>query len=593
MKKIGKRILIFIATLLLVVALTSCELDDLVASQGMQLAELESKLEEAQKELQAADQKQKTRYEAQITELEIKNTELENQLKAMHRYNSDGSVSELSDDIIKSSKNLFNKVFADTSTENEVNYTDYIYLSAGTYCYSVSGGFFLTGNPNVQWYLRGKYYNLDKTPKTSAYFDISESIQYNSGNWYTTFTVSEDCYLKPIMYISMSSESQNILANNVRVVDYIQIELGSSPTVYEEYWDSFKYPKKESPNIGNILQRTKNLFDKDNLIDGVLDSNITLRNSEAFATGYTSKNPIPITSGETYTISLNGFYSQGYSIVILDSSCMKNTNAVNQFVTAKSYTFTASFSGYLFISAQSMYVDPSIIQVEKSDTATEHTSYYEPTDSFVTIKSKLAYKTMYVFGDSIMAASSQDVDGVAEQLALNYYMGIKNYAHDGYTITNTLSTPGTILDEIAGASSDIPDYVLWNGGTNDISNWDSSSLPIGAISDGYSVTLDDTTFCGAFEKTIKTLMTKYPGARIVYCTTHVNAGRDLADQNECWDLTRQMCNKWGIQIADVNRCSGLNSFLTEYKGVYTDAGGTHPNTLGYKLFYIPVIENTI
>ena len=208
-----------------------------------------------------------------------------------------------------------------------------------------------------------------------------------------------------------------------------------------------------------------------------------------------------------------------------------------------------------------------------------------------------ANKSLYVFGDSIMAASTDGVCGVGEQLRDRYGMILTNYAIDGRTITKTDDDIYTVQYQIEHLASDkIPDYIIWNGGTNDLLMW--NRINHGTISTGFEAILDDTTFCGAFEKTIKTLMTKYPGARIIFCTTHVNGGRSgkpseslLPYQVEIWNLCRQMCRKWGMPVADIFYESAMNSFLPNYKGVFTDEGGTHPNTLGYKLFYLPVIEH--
>lgn len=70
MKRIAKHALVGLVALLLVGSLTACQIDDLVAAQGTQITELESKLEAAQKELASADQAQKEDYEAQIADLE-------------------------------------------------------------------------------------------------------------------------------------------------------------------------------------------------------------------------------------------------------------------------------------------------------------------------------------------------------------------------------------------------------------------------------------------------------------------------------------------------------------------------------------------
>ena len=507
-------------------------------------------------------------------------------------------------DFIKHSKNLFNKELADNSTD-DITYNDFIYLKAGTYCFSINGGYFMYGSDNAL-YIRGKFYNLNKVADTSIHANLNKNISaYASGNWYETFTITQDCYFKPNVYCGTSGNPSPLPYNRVMILDYIQIEEGLTPTLYEPYYDEFSYQKDIEPKASDILLRTKNLFDKAHIKDGIVSQLFRIRNDASYGDSWTSTKPIPIENGKTYTLSTTNSGTSLYCI-ILDSSCMVNSNSQYRGIENGKYTFTATFDGYVFITGQARQqylettdVSPDMVQFEESADKTDYVPYYQANEEyFENGDNQFKNKSLYVFGDSIMAASTDGVDGVGELLRDKYGMILSNYAIDGRLITvrDTSYRNDTIIYEVENASANIPNYVIWNGGTNDLSSWDT--LPHGTISTGFQAELDETTFCGAFEKTIKTLMTKYPGARIIFCTTHVNGGRSgtppesaLPDQVEIWDLCRQMCHKWGIPVADIYWDSGLNSFLSQYKGVFTDAGGTHPNTLGYKIFYLPVVEH--
>ena len=63
MKRTGKRISLALIVLLLVGSLTACQVDDLVAAQGTQLAELESRLEKLENQINETNQDQKADQE--------------------------------------------------------------------------------------------------------------------------------------------------------------------------------------------------------------------------------------------------------------------------------------------------------------------------------------------------------------------------------------------------------------------------------------------------------------------------------------------------------------------------------------------------
>lgn len=215
-------------------------------------------------------------------------------------------------------------------------------------------------------------------------------------------------------------------------------------------------------------------------------------------------------------------------------------------------------------------------------------------------KSKLFNKKVYGFGDSIVYGHAAGVSFL-DYLAENFSMDMVKYAVNGATVIG--SSGNSILPQIAAASAEIPDYVLFDGLANDAYHHvTDDSAKLGAISGGYSEKLDTTTFCGAFESICKTLLTKYNGATIIFIAVHKTPARDLNAQDTLQSLAKRICNKWSIPVVDLFNASGLNCFIPEYQMAYsydkadangantsTGGSGTHPNDAGYKKYYLPMV----
>ena len=138
------------------------------------------------------------------------------------------------------------------------------------------------------------------------------------------------------------------------------------------------------------------------------------------------------------------------------------------------------------------------------------------------------------------------------------------------------------------------DYIILEGGINDFWN----KVPLGEITPNYSSSLDDTTFCGAFESMLKQAILKWQGKKIGFIIVHkINNtyypyGNSTPGKFELYrEKMIEICNKWSIPYLDLFNCSGLNVNIQEIKQKYTTNGdGTHPNADGYEKFYVPKIE---
>lgn len=214
---------------------------------------------------------------------------------------------------------------------------------------------------------------------------------------------------------------------------------------------------------------------------------------------------------------------------------------------------------------------------------------------------RLRGKTMYAFGDSIVHGHKYP-RGFVDFTAERELMTLTKFARNGATIGPAGASGGQILTQVMGAASRSPDYVVFDGGTNDAEViHDDNLYQTGAMAGGFDPAgFDGSTYAGALETTIATMRAKWPAARIVYVAVHKLGSRDWNTQLALRAVTLQICDKWGVTLADVftdttldTRVEGnrvaytFNDLLNGYPG--TDGTGTHPNIAAITTFYAPVL----
>ena len=164
-------------------------------------------------------------------------------------------------------------------------------------------------------------------------------------------------------------------------------------------------------------------------------------------------------------------------------------------------------------------------------------------------------------------------------------MQLHNLAVAGSTIRT--SKPLNILTQLKNCTINSADYVLINGLTNDAYSFVIVN-ELGEVTSDFDAQIDTNTFCGGFEETLKTAKEKWPTANIIYITTHINGNRNYEAQNILTELALEMCEKWEVEVVDIYHNSGLDTF-EDKSGTYIN-DGSHPNTEGYKKYYVPMIE---
>jgi lysophospholipase L1-like esterase len=197
---------------------------------------------------------------------------------------------------------------------------------------------------------------------------------------------------------------------------------------------------------------------------------------------------------------------------------------------------------------------------------------------------RLRGRTMYAFGDSIVAGHTYP-RGFATLTAERELMTLTKYAVNGATVN---SGGNQILTQVRNASAQAPDYVVFDGGTND----------------AYPDTFTRSTYANALETTIRTMKAKWPTARIVYVAVHKLGSRDWNTQLAIREVTLQICSRYGVTVADVFGDTALDTRMNSHRVAYTfnnlvngypgtDGTGTHPNLAGITSFYVPVLTSAL
>jgi hypothetical protein len=214
---------------------------------------------------------------------------------------------------------------------------------------------------------------------------------------------------------------------------------------------------------------------------------------------------------------------------------------------------------------------------------------------------QLKGKTMYAFGDSIVYGHTY-ARSFVNLTAERELMNLTKYAVNGAAIGPAGSQ---IITQVRGAASRSPDYVVFNGGTNDAELVYANRYGVGAMAAGFDpATFDKSTYAGSLETTIHTMRAKWPTARIVYVAVHKLGSRDWNTQLAIRSVTLKISDKWGIAVADVFDNTTLDTRIDSHRVAYTFNGlvngypgtggtGTHPNIAGITAFYVPVLTDAL
>ena len=134
------------------------------------------------------------------------------------------------------------------------------------------------------------------------------------------------------------------------------------------------------------------------------------------------------------------------------------------------------------------------------------------------------------------------------------------------------------------------DYILLEGGTNDVNN----SIPMGSPVANYDDSYDENSFCGALESALQIINDRYPLARKLFLVPHSFA-KDNSYVDDIHGKAIEVCGKWNMPVLDMRQMSQI-ALTNANKAKYTrnpntnQGDGVHPTETWYRAFYSPVVD---
>ena len=434
-------------------------------------------------------------------------------------------------------------------------------------------------------------------------------VERNKPNNYTTVNMSDVTQTQSFF----DSMVDRIELLETRMNTFTELPDGSTTGDAELIDGRIDYKGRTHDNIGTHIRTVseeldvkkvsieagKNKFNNVIITEGYLYGNGGIAQSQSYFTS----DYIPVIANQPVSISgtirkFLGFNSNKEPLA--ETMC---EDAITN------YTYTPTENGYIRFSAMYDYINS--IMVAYSDNYEDYEPYTPSLQNDIALNEKqkeqvkeeinkstenyssLIGKTIVNFGDSI-AENRTDSTSYAVQLRGLTGGTLYNYAQGGSTISRLENqTMGCILTQvenyISTHANTKTDIVLINGGANDY----SQSRVVGSVTKtsnhyaltDYTVEFDETTYLGALELCIKKLRESYVDSIIVFVIPHKHNRLD-----DKWETmmngAREICKKWCISVLDMDKDGQLNSRLPQMR-IYTDAGGTHQNTLGNTKYYLP------
>ena len=439
---------------------------------------------------------------------------------ATYGVSLDGLIPSLRSKNMINMQTISNNKIIDTggTLTDDSNYftSDYIKVEAGVTYY-------------ISWVRRMAIYQTDKT----FYNIINMSPQVELYE----FTPEDDGYIK--------TSHRKFLKNDIFV------------SKEDEKIDNYGV-KGFVDNTENLtfLQKHKNLINLKNINQFILSN--AGQTTTMFNSLY-SYIDIPIPAPCTlYLANIRNY-------TLLNSDKSSSLGASNTEITTLT-TLTVSNVNVYYIRCSIRNTKLSSAYVSYIESTNNDITYYgKQTPEDIKIKedniiSKYYGKKLYAFGDSILYGHQSGISCI-DLVCMDKKIEYNKYAVNGAKIVGE----NNILSQITSAPSTIPDYVIFDGYINDA----YSTTTIGEITSDYTTTLDESTFCGAFEKTCKTLKNKYYSSKIIYVAMHKTPTRDAIIQNNLYEKAIAICKKYSIPVVDIYNQGGLNTNLDTLKNLYT------------------------
>lgn len=203
----------------------------------------------------------------------------------------------------------------------------------------------------------------------------------------------------------------------------------------------------------------------------------------------------------------------------------------------------------------------------------------------------LSEKKIIILGDSVNSGAGWD-GGFANLFAEDFPNAtVNNASVSGATLTNESIYYQLVQAFQAGF---VPDYILLDGGGNDILNEiESGTLNPDEYADASS--FSTTTIVGAFERFAVNAQKYIPNAKIIFFNLYKlhpdTTNIDYATQREVWELLRQACKKYGIRYVDLWNEGNFTPYISEQFNTFMN-DWIHINEAGYRRFW-PLIKSAL
>lgn len=208
--------------------------------------------------------------------------------------------------------------------------------------------------------------------------------------------------------------------------------------------------------------------------------------------------------------------------------------------------------------------------------------------------SPLSGKKIIYDGDSIAEGRENNGGGYPALIAELTGATFENLAVGGARLCSAEGTR-SVVDNLPNLPID-GDLYCFEGGINDYWN----NTPLGTcIPTDYTGALDTGTICGAMETIFRYCMDAFPGKPVCFVIVHKiqnTATSPNANGDTFTDYRNAMitvCQKYSIPYYDAFTESGLNGWNQVQNDLFLTAGmqiegdGIHPNSEGYKRYYVP------
>lgn len=203
---------------------------------------------------------------------------------------------------------------------------------------------------------------------------------------------------------------------------------------------------------------------------------------------------------------------------------------------------------------------------------------------------EFAGKMMYVFGDSILDGHTYQKSS-ADFLAEKQGMVLKKFAKNGASVLDLHYMGGQILEQVLAAPEAAPDFILFDGGTNDAEYLKTHA--------------EESSYAAELERLVGAIKEKWPESSLIYLVPHRMGSRDAQVQEKIIGEAREICRKQKITVADLFDEEHLNTENAAHQIMYTfdknnedglpsfNGSGTHPNLLAIEEFYLPTLTEAL